>query len=205
MSFVWLLIMLASVTVLLFTDPSAALEAMITGANDSVTLALNLVALYGIWLGVFEILESTGVSDKLARVLRPVVRLLFKGESEETEKYISMNISANLLGLGNAATPMGIGAVGSMKPYEKDARKASPNMIMLIVISATSLQLFPSTVIGLRAAAGSADPADFLLPCTAATVSSTVIGVAGVKLMTVLTGKFGRRKRRQLVIREKSA
>ena len=78
MSFVWLLIMLASVTVLLFTDPSAALEAMITGANDSVTLALNLVALYGIWLGVFEILESTGVSDKLARVLRPVVRLLFK-------------------------------------------------------------------------------------------------------------------------------
>ena len=205
MSFVWLLIMLASVTVLLFTDPSAALEAMITGANDSVTLALNLVALYGIWLGVFEILESTGVSDKLARVLRPVVRLLFKGESAETEKYISMNISANLLGLGNAATPMGIGAVGSMKPYEKDARKASPNMIMLIVISATSLQLFPSTVIGLRAAAGSADPADFLLPCTAATVSSTVIGVAGVKLMTVLTGKFGRRKRRQLVIREKSA
>lgn len=205
MSFVWLLIMLASVTVLLFTDPSAALEAMITGANDSVTLALNLVALYGIWLGVFEILESTGVSDKLARVLRPVVRLLFKGESEETEKYISMNISANLLGLGNAATPMGIGAVGSMKPYEKDARKASPNMIMLIVISATSLQLFPSTVIGLRAAAGSADPADFLLPCTAATVSSTVIGVAGVKLMTALTGNFGRRKRRQLVIREKSA
>ena len=205
MSFVWLLIMLASVTVLLFTDPSAALEAMITGANDSVTLALNLVALYGIWLGVFEILESTGVSDKLARVLRPVVRLLFKGESEETEKYISMNISANLLGLGNAATPMGIGAVGSMKPDEKDARKASPNMIMLIVISATSLQLFPSTVIGLRAAAGSADPADFLLPCTAATVSSTVIGVAGVKLMTALTGKFGRRKRRQLVIREKSA
>lgn len=205
MSFVWLLIMLASVTVLLFTDPSAALEAMITGANDSVTLALNLVALYGIWLGVFEILESTGASDKLARVLRPVVRLLFKGESEETEKYISMNISANLLGLGNAATPMGIGAVGSMKPYEKDARKASPNMIMLIVISATSLQLFPSTVIGLRAAAGSADPADFLLPCTAATVSSTVIGVAGVKLMTALTGKLGLRKRRQLVIREKSA
>lgn len=197
MSLVWLVIMLASITTLLFIDPSAALEAMIKGANDSVTLALNLVALYGIWLGVFEILDQTGISDKLARLLRPVVRRLFKGESEETEKYVSMNISANLLGLGNAATPMGIGAVGSMKPNEKNPNKASANMIMLIVISATSLQLFPSTVIGMRAAAGSANPADFLFPCMVATIASTVFGILGVKLLSALTDRLSRAKARR--------
>lgn len=198
-----MVIMLASITTLLFFDPSAALESMIKGANDSVTLALNLIALYGIWLGVFEILEQTGISDKLAKLLRPVVRLLFKGESEETEKYVSMNISANLLGLGNAATPMGIGAVGSMKPNEKNGKKASTNMIMLIVISATSLQLFPSTVIGMRAAAGSANPADFLFPCIAATVSSTVIGILGVKLTAFVTDKLSakRARRKELKVR----
>lgn len=203
MSFVWLVIMLASITTLLFIDPSAALEAMIKGANDSVTLALNLVALYGIWLGVFEILDQTGISNKLAKLLRPVVRLLFKGESEETEKYVSMNISANLLGLGNAATPMGIGAVGSMKPNEKDPKKASTNMIMLIVISATSLQLFPSTVISMRAAAGSANPADFLVPCMIATVASTVFGIIGVKLMAAVTDRLSaaRSRRKELKIR----
>ena len=174
--------MLLSVAALMFTDPTAVLSSMITGANGAVSLALTLVALYGIWLGLFEALEGTGIADKLARLLRPVVRRLFKGESAETEKYVSMNISANLLGLGNAATPMGIGAVRSMKRGRNKAI-ATTNMIMLVVISATSLQIFPSTVISMRAAAGSANPADFLLPCIAATVTSTIAGIAGVKLI----------------------
>ena len=100
--------MLVSVTALLAFDPAAALAAMIKGASDAVLLSLDLIALYGIWLGLFGVLEKTGMADKLAHLLRPLVRLLFKGESEETEKYIAMNVSANLLGLGNAATPMGI-------------------------------------------------------------------------------------------------
>lgn len=190
-----MLIMLASITILLFIEPTTALASLIKGANDSVTLALNLVALYGIWLGVFEILEQTGISNKLAKLLRPVVRRLFKGENEETEKYVSMNISANLLGLGNAATPMGIGAVGSMEKTAGYPKKATTNMIMLIVISATSLQIFPSTVISMRAAAGSANPADFLLPCIVATVCSTVLGIIGVKIISLILSKIARRKR----------
>lgn len=161
------------------------------------TAPLDLIALYGIWLGLFGVLEKTGMADKLAHLLRPLVRLLFKGESEETEKYIAMNVSANLLGLGNAATPMGINAVRTMRPLENAPTKASPNMIMLVVLSATSLQIFPSTVVGLRAAAGSADPADFLLPCIAATVSSTLLGVLGVRLITAA----GRRRARKLEVR----
>lgn len=197
MSIVWLIIMLVSVTTLLAFDPAAALAAMIKGASDAVLLSLDLIALYGIWLGLFGVLEKTGMADKLAHLLRPLVRLLFKGESEETEKYIAMNVSANLLGLGNAATPMGINAVRTMRPLENAPTKASPNMIMLVVLSATSLQIFPSTVVGLRAAAGSADPADFLLPCIAATVSSTLLGVLGVRLITAA----GRRRARKLEVR----
>ena len=206
MSTIWIIIMLVSITVLIFTNPSAALEAMIKGANDSVALALNLVALYGIWLGLFEVLEKTGIADKLAKLLRPLVRKLFPGESEETEKFVSMNISANLLGLGNAATPMGIGAVESMKPNEKNPSKASTNMIMLTVISATSLQIFPSTVIGMRAAAGSANPADFLFPCIVATVLSTVFGVIGVKIWATISDKLSKKfvfgKKKKLELRE---
>ena len=198
MSIVWLIIMLLSVAALLLSDPSAALEAMITGANGAVSLALTLVALYGIWLGLFEALESTGVADRLARLLRPVVRRLFPGESAETEKYVSMNVSANLLGLGNAATPMAINAVRTMKRDPVRSAVATTNMIMLVVISATSLQIFPSTVVSLRAAHGSADPADFLLPCIAATVSSTIVGIAGVKLLSkAMTAIAKRRAKRR--------
>ena len=186
MSFVWLIIMIVSIITLLFINPSAVLESLIQGANDAVTLALNLIALYGIWLGVFEILERTGAQNALARLLRPIVRKLFSGESEETEKYISMNISANLLGLGNASTPMGINAIQSMKPNEKKPKKATTNMIMLTVISATSLQVFPSTVISLRASSGSANPADFLLPCIVATFVSTAFGIIGVKVISTI-------------------
>lgn len=184
MSIIWLIIMLLSIAALLLVDPAAALEAMITGANDAVSLALTLVALYGIWLGLFEILAQTGISDRLAKLLHPIVRRIFKGEDAETEKYISLNISANLLGLGNAATPMAINAVRGMKRDPDQPAVATTNMIMLVVISATSLQIFPSTVISMRAEHGSADPADFLLPCIVATVASTVIGIIGVKLIS---------------------
>ena len=73
MSIIWLIIMLLSIAALLLVDPAAALEAMITGANDAVSLALTLVALYGIWLGLFEILAQTGISDRLAKLLHPIV------------------------------------------------------------------------------------------------------------------------------------
>ena len=181
--------MLVSLAALTFTNPGAALDGMIAGATDSVNLSVNLVALYGLWLGLFEILDKTGLSDKLAKLLSPLVRRLFKGESRECEKYIAMNISANLLGLGNAATPMGIGAINTMLPNAKNEKRASLNMIMFVVLSATSLQIFPSTVIGMRAAAGSADAADFLLPCIIATVSSTVIGILLVKAVGRLIKK----------------
>ena len=190
MSKVWYVMLLSAVTALLFTDPGKAVTAMIAGSHASVKLAIELAALYGFWLGLFGIIEKIGLADLLGRLLRPVVKFLFPGLNEKGGKYVTMNMAANLLGLGNAATPMAIKAI---KEMDDGGTKASQNMIMLTVISATSLQLLPTTVIGLRATHGSVSPADFLAPATIATVISTVIGITAVKLIGLLIRKRERK------------
>ena len=105
-----------------------------------------------------------------------------------------MNMAANLLGLGNAATPMAMRAIREM---DTGSTRASQNMIMLTVISATSLQLLPTTVIGMRATHGSVNPADFLLPATVATVVSTVLGITLVKLIGWAVRKAKKNKKTQ--------
>ena len=184
--------LLGAISALLFTDPGKAVTAMISGSHAAVKLAIELAALYGFWLGFFGIIEKIGLADLLSRVLRPIVRFLFPGLNDKGRKYVTMNMAANLLGLGNAATPMAMRAIREMDTGEK---RASQNMIMLTVISATSLQLLPTTVIGMRATHGSVNPADFLLPATVATVVSTVLGVTLVKLIGWAVRKASRRKK----------
>ncbi|MCH5162167.1 MAG: spore maturation protein A [Clostridiales bacterium] len=189
MAIIWLLMLASALGLMIFTDPSAAVNSMITGAHSAVELSLNLMALYAFWLGFFALIEKLGLSRGLERLLRPVISRMFPSCDAETRKYITMNVSANLLGLGNAATPMAINAI---KRMDDGSGRASTDMIMLTVISATSLQILPTTVIGMRATAGSANPADFLFPSLIATVLSTVIGIIGVKLCSKI---FDRKKR----------
>lgn len=181
MNRIWLIMLLASLVTALVKDPSIAISAMLNGSTDAVNLAMELVAVYGVWLGFFALLEKTGISDVIAKLLKPIVKFLFKGSTEQAQKAVSMNISANLIGLGNAATPMGINAI---KLLGDEKEQANTNVIMLVVISATSLQILPTTVISMRAAHGSTSAADFLLPCIVATVVSTIVGVALVKLLS---------------------
>ena len=194
MNFIWFLILVSGTVAMLFTDPDGAIRAMLTGSGNAVTLAMTLIATYGFWLGFFALMDKTGVSDFIAKILKPVIRLLFKDADDKTRKYISMNISANLLGLGNASTPMGINAINSMN---KGAKYATTDMIMLVVISATSLQLIPSTVIGMRIAHGSNAPTAFLLPCMLSTVTSTVVGVMLVKLFSRIFGEKPRERKKK--------
>lgn len=189
MAIIWLIMLAVSLGLMIFTDPSAAVSSMIDGAHGAVELSLNLMALYAFWLGFFSLIERLGLSRGLERLLRPVISRLFPSCDYETRKFITMNVSANLLGLGNAATPMAISAINRMDTGDE---KASTDMIMLTVISATSLQILPTTVIGMRATAGSANPADFLFPSLVATVLSTAIGIIGVKLCSKI---FDRKKK----------
>lgn len=181
MNVIWLFILISGTAAMLFVNPDGAITSLLGGATNSVTLALNLVASYGFWLGFFRLLDKTGISRLVEKILNPIVRFLFPGAGAQTRRFVTLNMSANLLGLGNASTPMGVNAINSMydgKPY------ASTNMIMLVVISATSLQLIPSTVIGMRITRGSTAPAAFLPACMISTVVSTVLGVALVKILS---------------------
>ena len=186
--------LLSSVTALLFTNPGKAVTTMIAGSHASVKLAIELAALYGFWLGFFGIIEKIGLADKLGHLLHPVVNFLFPGLNKKGEKYVTMNMAANLLGLGNASTPMAIKAI---KEMDDGSGKVSQNMIMLTVLSSTSLQLLPTTVIGLRATHGSVNPADFLIPATVATIVSTVLGITLVKLIGLMLKKRKSKKEKK--------
>ena len=173
--------MIAGIVAMLVVNPDGAINSMISGANNAVTLALTLLASYALWLGLFKLVDKTGISGFLARLLRHPVNFLFPGVNDKAKGYLSANIAANFLGLGNAATPMGINAACEM---DDKSGRATDGMIMLLVLSSTSLQLLPSTVIGLRAAKGSASPASFLPACICATVLSTIVGITLVKLIS---------------------
>lgn len=191
MNALWTIIMIAGIIAMLLVNPDGAINSMISGANNAVTLALTLLASYALWLGLFKLVDKTGISGVLTKLLRRPVNFLFPGVNDKAKGYLSANIAANFLGLGNAATPMGINAAGEM---DDKSGRATDGMIMLLVLSSTSLQLLPSTVIGLRAAKGSLSPASFLPACICATVLSTIVGITVVKLISFIEKSFVTRK-----------
>lgn len=174
MNIFWTIMMLSSLLVLLVTNPSAVLSQMLEASADALKLCIELCAIYAVWLGIMQLVEASGLSEKLAKLLRPLIKKIFRVEDKETQKIIAMNVSANMLGLGNAATPMGIRA---MQALDDKSGKANFAMIMLIVINATSIQLLPTTVIGLRQASGSTNPADIILPTLLVTFCTTALGI----------------------------
>ncbi len=181
-----------SISFLIFSNPSIMLSTMIDASSSALKLAIELCAVYVVWLGILELVEESGLSQKLAKLLHPLIKWLFKIDDEETEKMIALNMSANMLGLGNAATPMGISA---MKRLDDGSGVASHAIIMLIVLNATSIQLLPSTIIGLRASAGSVSPADIILPTLISTICTCVVGVTLVKIFGRLRQKLNTRQK----------
>lgn len=192
MNKIWLLMMLASLFVLIYVDPGATLTTMIDASTDALTLCIELCAVYAVWLGLLEIVDASGLGKKLAKLLRPIIKKLFKIDNEEIEKMIALNMSANILGLGNAATPMGIKAMQAM---DDKSGVATYSMMMLVIVNATSIQLLPSTVIGLRANAESSDPADIILPTILATIVTTSVGILLAILCNKIKTRLARKKK----------
>lgn len=183
MNKIWLFVIVSSLSVLLFCNPNSVLEALSAGSYKAVTLSLELCAVYAVWSGILAILEETGVAKLVGKMLSPVINFLFgKNISTDTKKFISMNMTANILGMGGAATPMGIRAIESMNNKQKTA---TPQMIMLVVLCATSLQLVPTSVVGLLAKNGAANPTSIILPSIISSTASTVVGIVLVKLFSV--------------------
>lgn len=191
MNRIWFVMIITSICLLFWSNPSSVLSSMIEASGSALSLSIELCGVYAVWLGVLEIVEASGLGDKLAKLLRPLIKRLFHLSDPEAEKMIALNMSANMLGLGNASTPMGISA---MKRLDDGSGVATPAIIMLIVLNATSIQLLPSTVIGLRSSAGSANAGDIILPTLLATLCTFLLGISLVKLFNHLHKKIKEKK-----------
>ena len=156
-------------------------SAMLDGAGEAVQTALALAGAYGFFCGMLGIVRKAGTAERMGRALSPLLVQLFgSGLPPEALEPVTMNLTANLLGLGNAATPMGIEAARRMAGK---AGEASDALCLFLVINASSVQLLPTTVIALRAAAGSVSPGCVALPTLAATAVSTAVGILCCKGM----------------------
>lgn len=173
--------MLASVLLALVTGNAGdASEALLSSGTQAVTLLMTLLATMTLWSGLMEILCETGDVGRLGRVFRKVLKPLFPGLTDDTAwNAMSMNLSANLLGLGNAATPAGIDAAKRLAALGETGMRA---LAMLLVMDNASIQLIPTTVITLRQAAGAYDPADIWGMTLVVSGASTVIAVLLMKI-----------------------
>lgn len=179
MNIVFFSLFFMSLVYMLFTDPSGATAAALAGAENAVNLSIKMLAVYALWLGVLGVMRKNGVADAISRLFRPIVKRVFKGEREKTQDYISQNLAANFLGIGSAATPLGIKAVELMQGEDG---VATDHTVLFIVINACGVQLLPATIIALRAQAGSASPADIFLPTVISTLVTAAIGVTLCRL-----------------------
>lgn len=156
---------------------------MLGAAGEAVTLAIGMAGGFAFFCGFIEILSCAGAANALSRALRPLFRRLFGAMPEDAETHVTMNLVSNMLGLGNAATPMGVLAARRLA----DGERAGNALCMFLVVNCSSVQLLPSTVIALRAASGSAQPAAIIVPSLIATAISTLVGVVACKAMERFT------------------
>ena len=189
-NYIWFVMIFLGILVGLFTGNGEVIsKAIINSADSTVNMVIGLVGLMCFWCGVMKVAEKSGFTNKLAKLLRPVLKLIFK-EAAKDEKALGaivMNITSNMMGLGNAATPFGIKAMQEMDRLNKEKGVASNDMSLFLVLNAACIQLVPSTVISIRAAVGSSNPGAIILP---AVLASTVAAITGVILCKILQRYF---------------
>lgn len=185
MSVIWTVMVAVSVVCgLALGNGEAVASAALEGASAGVELCLSMTGVLCLWMGVMEVMRRSSLAEGLSRLLRPVLRRLypdFAGDRKVMDA-VSANVSANLLGLGNAATPLGLEAARGMA--ERSPGVASDSLCMLVVCNTASIQLIPTTVASLRAAAGCSTPFDILPAVWLASAISVTVGVTAAKLFS---------------------
>lgn len=152
--------------------PNLALPAMINGANKSLILIFTLASVYCVWMGIYKILDLANITDFFARALTKPVCKLFKTKNKKIIKTVSLNLISNSFGLGGIATPLGI---ESCKLFEEEGNLRGANL--LTVISASSIQILPTTVISLISSYGGKNPESIIFPSLICTAFSTLFAV----------------------------
>ncbi len=178
----------------------AVTKAAFDNAKTAVDLSLGLIGTMALWLGIMKIAEESGIIRGLARVFRPIMRVVFPDVPPDHPAMgaMIMNISANMLGLGNAATPLGLKAMKELQELNEDKEEASDAMVMFLAINTAGIQLLPTTAISLLIAAGARAPYDIIAPALIAGLTSTVVGIGAARILSKSPGyrraKAGGRK-----------
>ena len=185
-NYIWFVMIFLGLIVGIFTGNGEGISNAIIGSIDStVSFIIGLVGLMCFWCGVMKVAEKSGFTEKLAKLMKPILKLIFK-ESAKDEKALGaivMNITANMMGLGNAATPFGIKAMEEMDRLNNEKGRASNDMALFLVLNAACIQLVPSTVLSIRAAAGATNPGVLILPAIISTGTAAIVGVICCKIL----------------------
>lgn len=154
-------------------------ETAMTAADSAIQILIGLLGVMVLWLGLSRVAEDAGLVKSLARLVQPVLQRLFPTIPRDHPAMgaITMNISANMLGLGSAATPFGLKAMQHLQELNPEKETASDPMITFLVLNTSGVTLVPAVIIGLRAQHGSANPAEIMLPVLLATLCSTAVGL----------------------------
>lgn len=160
-------------------------NAIFESTNQTVELCLTMFGTLCLWNGIMKIATETSLIEKLTKFLKPLINFIFPGikNNKKISKEISMNMVANILGLGNASTPLGLKAMDSMQKENKDKTKLSDSMAMFILVNTASLQIIPTTVISIRSSLGSENPTKIIFAVWVATVVAFITAIFGGKIL----------------------
>ena len=167
--------------------------AAIKAANTGVEIAIGLIGVMALWLGVMKVAEEAGLTKALARMVKPITRWLFPTIPSEHPAIgaMIMNIAANMLGLSNAATPLGLKAMEELDKLNPNKGEATDDMCTFLVLNTSAITLVPATAIAIRASLGSQNPQMIIVPAILAATCATIVGVTTVKLIQ----KFNKKRK----------
>lgn len=185
-NYIWFFLLFFGICFGIFTGKGEAISAgIVDSAEGTTNLIIGLVGIMCFWCGIMKVAEKSGFTEVLAKLLRPILRRLFKkaGKDDKSLGAIVMNLTANMLGLSNAATPFGIKAMEEMDRLNDNKGIASNDMALFLVMNASCIQLVPSTIISIRASAGSKNPAAIIIPAILSTTIAAIVGIIICKIV----------------------
>lgn len=155
------------------------------GTKSAVELCITLLGTMCLWNGIMKIASNTGIVKKLTKLLNPIMKKLFPDikKGDKIHEEISMNIIANIMGLGNAATPLGLKAMKSMQKENKNKKVLSNSMAIFIVLNTASIQIIPTTVIAIRSSLNSNNPTAMIVPVWIATICAAFAAIVAAKIL----------------------
>ena len=191
LNILWPIFIIISIVYAIFSGNIENLNnSIFESAESAVNLTLTLLGMTCLWSGIMEVASKTQIIDYLSKMLNPIIEKLFYNLNEKSYNNIIMNIIANILGLGNAATPLGLKAMKELQKENKNKDELSDNMMLLIVLNTASLQIIPTTIIAIRSSMGSDNPTKIIFPVWVSTICAAIVGIIFTKVIIKYTRKW---------------